>query len=462
VPSQLPILAALTFVVCASGCSLLLDFNQCETDADCSEGTSCIGGICDSETTAGVSGVIDTDTEWSGDVRLTGPTYVVDSTLTIRRGTIVRGDEGSALIIARGSQIRAVGDDLEPIVFTSSKPEGERRPGDWGGVVIAGDAPVNEPDARLEFLDADDPYAGYGGENPDGTCGIMQYTRVEWAGFAVANDSEFNGLTLAGCGSGTTLDHVQIHYGNDDGLELFGGNVEINNILITSPEDDALDWDRGWTGRGQFIAIVMGEASENGIEADNWEDDNDALPRSNPLLFNLTILGSKTAEGSQRAAVLRRGTGATIGNAIFMNLANFGIDVRDEASAAQFTEPELMTPAPSAIRNSLFFNIGMSGEDWFEDESTPDSDDDGGFDEAAVFGAESLGNIFGIDPGLTAPDNVISGAALVPNTSTSIVMDAAATPPQELSNDTAAFLGAFEPGREPWTTGWTNFEPPAE
>src|SRR5262245_26270583 len=238
------LVASAGFLVAA--CSLIFPFHPCETDAHCSDGEMCSdnvcvpGGVADESDTGADScsqDIVDPiteDTVWEDcDYYLRELIYVENgATLTVRSGTTVFGDEGTALIVTSGSKLESRGTEFEPVVFTSSQPEGMRAPGNWGGVALLGRAVVNEPNALLEGV-PDVSRAEYGGTDDAWNCGVLQYTRIEFGGFPIATDNELNGLTLAGCGSDTLIDHVQVHFGDDDGVEVFGGSVNLKYVVVT-------------------------------------------------------------------------------------------------------------------------------------------------------------------------------------------------------------------------------------
>ncbi|MEM6931310.1 MAG: serine/threonine-protein kinase, partial [Myxococcota bacterium] len=169
-----------------------------------------------------VAGMLSGDVEWTPEHRyvLTEPVFVEDGMLTIQAGTEIQGREGSALVVTRSATLRAAGRSDAPIVFTSAQPVGARAPGDWGGVVLLGSAPVNVGDGRIEGVDPEDVRTAYGGDDPQSNCGVLEYVRIEFSGFEAWANSELNGLTLGGCGSRTIVRHVQVHRGLDDGVEL--------------------------------------------------------------------------------------------------------------------------------------------------------------------------------------------------------------------------------------------------
>ena len=205
------------------------------------------------EPNAILSGVIDKDTKLSSDntYRLEGTVYVTNNaTLTIEAGTVIRGDEMTCgtLVITKGAKIMTEGTEKNPIVFTSNKATTVRKPGDWGGIILLSDAPINKAgingQALLDFnLDASK--CTYGGENPESNSGILQYVRIEYAGRKLNALKELNGLSLAGVGNKTILSHLQISYSNDDSFECYGGDVKLNHLISYRTTDDDFDFTQG-------------------------------------------------------------------------------------------------------------------------------------------------------------------------------------------------------------------------
>lgn len=400
------------------------------------------------------AGDITTDTRWTADhiYVLKGYVFVTSGTLTIEPGVTVRGDNGSALAITKEARLNAVGTAAAPIVFTSSSTTPS--PGDWGGVVMLGKGPINVTGGtnKIEgFADSFGDRIVYGGgatPNPGHDCGKLKYARIEYGGFLLSPDNELNGLSLGGCGNATEVDFVQVHLGQDDGVEVFGGTVNLKHIVISQADDDALDWDRGWTGKAQFVVIQqkLGRG-DKGIEADNNNNDNELIPRSAPEIWNLTMIGADgAAADSQGGMHLRRGTAGKINNAIVAYFTKYAVDVDGTSSVGQFG-------SALSIKNTYFvkgtnapaiwpanFDVGSSG-----------NQNDGGFDEAAQIGGDAS-NKQGIDVQLADPKNA-TAPNFKPNAG-SPVLTGCGTPPAGL-DQTATFCGAM--GATDWTTGWTRF-----
>ena len=253
---------------------------------------------------------------------LSGGVYVgggntQNATLTVNPGTQIFGESGADyLYIRRGSKIMAEGTPDNPIVMTGPL---QQAPGEWGGLLIAGNAPINGCNEGVPLCEA--PFEAitsefFGGNNPTDNSGVVKYTQILFAGFAVRPDEELNGLTLMGVGSGTKIDYVQVHSGLDDGVEMFGGTVQMKHLGLTDNRDDAFDWTSGYKGRVQFVLIKQSPGiGDRGIEADNNEKNHDSSPRAHPVLSNVTIIG-RNDTGATQGILLRRGTAGNIWNSV--------------------------------------------------------------------------------------------------------------------------------------------------
>src|SRR5688572_16736230 len=190
------------------------------------------------------------------------------ATLTIEAGTRIVGDFntlGSSLFVLRGAKINAIGTATEPIVFTSSQPAGQRKPGDWGGLIIVGNATLSRTGVDIDVegtgTDLTDPppsgknyrvrYSG--GSNDADNSGELRYVRVEFAGYAPSVNNELNSFTFAAVGSGTTLSYLQTMGGLDDSFEFFGGGFDIDHLVTYESGDDMYDMSEGFVGRLSFL-----------------------------------------------------------------------------------------------------------------------------------------------------------------------------------------------------------------
>lgn len=200
-----------------------------------------------------ISGIIDKDTHLSNTKTylLEGTVYVTNNaTLSIEAGTIIRGDELTCgtLVITKGAKIIAEGNEKNPIVFTSNKVPSVRKPGDWGGILLLGDAPINKGgingQALLDF-NLESSKSSYGGTNIESNSGSLKYVRIEYAGRKLNALKELNGLSLAGVGKKTTLSYIQISFSNDDSFECYGGNIVLDHLISYRTTDDDFDFTQG-------------------------------------------------------------------------------------------------------------------------------------------------------------------------------------------------------------------------
>jgi len=258
-------------------------------------------GTIIAQTTVNVNADITSNTTWTADkiYILTGPQFVYvtnNVTLTIEPGTLIKGDQ-TGLVVTRGSKIIADGTVAKPIVFTSSKPAGQRGAGDWGALAILGGAPVNCPGGECLLEGGVDPLLGkYGGTDAADNSGSLKYVRIEFGGIAFQPNNETNSLTLAGVGSGTTIQNVQTSFGGDDGIEWFGGTVDGKYLIVYKTLDDMFDTDFGYSGNNQYVLGVSEPAIADVSGSNAFESDNDAqgtlnTPITNSTFSNVTILG---------------------------------------------------------------------------------------------------------------------------------------------------------------------------
>lgn len=291
----------------------------------------------DTENPSGPTGTVDpVNTTLSGDISedmtltadeewaISGFVYVEEGvTLTVEAGAMIKSFGKSALIIERGGKIMAKGTASEPIVFTSS--QSSPISGDWAGIVILGKAPVSTAEGESPFEANPDDL--FGGDDASDNSGTLEYVVVEYAGLEVAPEKELNGITFGGVGSGTTVSYVQVHEGQDDGFEWFGGTVDGDHLIATAQGDDGFDVDVGFTGSIEYALNVQDEASNSGIEAgdkafegfntevnfskvtivDNEEEKDASLNIKANVEVNidgLLMVGSTSGEGNVPAGLL--------------------------------------------------------------------------------------------------------------------------------------------------------------
>ena len=357
-----------------------------------------------------VSGTITTDTHWTADkiYRLNGfvrigtdtkdvagpgnaPSVKNTATLTIDAGTVIYGKVGTpggALIIHRGSKIVAIGTANNPIVFTSEKGIGSRKSGDWAGLVICGKASNNILNSASTGQNGVEELEGaYGGFHGGGASaadndnsGTLQYVRVEYAGYPINPNQELNGITFGSVGSGTTVDHVQVSYANDDSFEWFGGTVNCTNLIAYKGIDDDFDTDNGFSGRVQFglgirDANTADQSGSNGFESDNDAAGSQNMPFTNATFSNMTIIGAKATSGTtidlqfQNGAQIRRASRIDIINSFITAYPN-GIYI-DAASGNPSTIANA-TSGELVLKNNVLAGVEGWGGNGFGTAATTD------------------------------------------------------------------------------------------
>ncbi|HET9136235.1 MAG TPA: choice-of-anchor D domain-containing protein, partial [Candidatus Kapabacteria bacterium] len=400
---------------------------------------------------------------------LRGFVYVVNGvTLTIDAGTIVYGEKSSkgTLIVERGGKIIAIGTPQRPIIFTSQQPVGQRASGDWGGIVLCGNAPINQNntnsggafpggDAQIEG----GPRSHYGGQLPADNSGILEYIRIEYPGIALSPNNEINGLTMGGVGSGTTLDHIQVSYSGDDSYEWFGGNVNVKNIIAFKGLDDDFDTDFGFGGRVQFgVALrdpnIADVSLSNGFESDNDATGDFWSPRTSVIFCNMTSCGPQSDTSKSfnalfgRGAHIRRSSQLNIVNSIVMGWPT-GL-LLDGAGVVNGAKNDTVQ-----IRNCIWAGL-RTGFDFLTNVS--------GFGASSWYATPSFNNQAFIQPssvGLADPFNQ-TAPNWRPLANSPAINHADFTNPK-FSNESfftkVSYVGAFDPAGPRWDSLWSNYDP---
>lgn len=424
-------------------------------DADAEKDCCCEYTTTPPVNTITVQGSITSNTTWSNTNRylLTGFVYVEDgATLTIEPGTIIKADKPTkgSLIIKRGGKIMADGTASQPIVFTSNQAAGSRDRGDWGGIIICGKAPHNQPaDPTVEG----GPDAYYGGTDAADNSGVLRYVRIEFSGIAFQPNQEINGLTLGAVGSGTTIEHIQVSYSGDDSYEWFGGAVNAKYLIAHRGLDDDFDQDFGWQGKVQFAVALRdpnyADASgSNGFECDNDAAGNPAAPYSQGTWSNVTVLGPLTVSSTisdlyKRALHLRRNTQTRVHNSVFAGYP-VGLMIDGSTTEANATNGDLQ------VRNTVI--AGMTSNYAVASGSTWDC---GAWFNTAGWGNQALTN--NSELGIALP-TVLTAPQLRPESGSPLLSGAAFTGPVADSFfEVVSYRGAF--GGADWTSGWANWDP---
>ncbi len=257
---------------------------------------------------------------------LTNGNALLNVVLTIEPGARIQGVTGSFanMIITRGSRIEAVGTEAEPIIFSSDDP-GLDGSGEWGGLIIHGFGEHNQCGVDICNIDAEGESGFAGGFVADDNSGTLSYVIVAEGGFEFSPGNEINGISLVGVGSGTTMDHIQVAGNSDDGIEFYGGAVNLKYGVFTDNLDDSVDWDEGFTGNLQYIIVRQSvNTTGNAFEMDTQ---GNPMPLSRPTLANVTVIGHGVDGDETELLVFKAGSGGFFHNTVLtVDDANSTID----------------------------------------------------------------------------------------------------------------------------------------
>ncbi|GGH16879.1 hypothetical protein FAZ19_12980 [Sphingobacterium alkalisoli] len=376
-------------------------------------------------------------------------TYLTTGTLKPYTNGGATVNIGGVLVVPKTAKIDAEGTAAEPIVFTSPKATG-RAAGDFGGLVLLGQAPTNRTTPPViegipQPIGVD---VTYGGNISADDSGILKYVRIEFAGFNLTPDNEINGLTLGGVGSGTVLSHIQVSWGRDDAFEFFGGTVNADHLVALSTDDDDFDFDFGYTGTIEYALSLKdpnstnstsGSSSDsNGLESDNDGTGSAASPKTQPTLKNFTFLGinnSTTAATKLKFGNRwRRASAMTITRSI---IAGYGTGVSFES----------ITAAGSTFSDNVVhgYTTAITGT------PTPANYTGNSTSTAATANSYLL-------LGSPTANPFYQTAASGTTSYNPLILRPTASSPA-YGNGTTTYKGAFQPGVAAWTQGWTQFSP---
>ncbi|MEC3879789.1 hypothetical protein [Parapedobacter sp. 10938] len=364
------------------------------------------------------TGVITEDETWTAEnVYILDGRVVVDEgvTLTIQAGTIVKAEDGqeanaSALIVDQGARLLAEGTASKPIILTSVNDNiqpGETEStleladaGQWGGLILLGRAPISVSGASgtalIEGIPAGLSYGTYGGDDavdefaPGQGGSKLNYISIRFSGVALKQDSEIQGLTLGGVGSATSIKNIEIYSNLDDGIEAFGGNVNIENLLVIGQQDDGIDLDQSYAGTVSNAFVIQTAESGSGLEIDGPEGDMEA----SFTLRNITI-DAGNFEGKLIADFRSRAMG-TLENIYVYNINATGatVNVADATTGANYNANKLIFKSWELVLPS-----GKSVSDLFTaDASVTDNAAFAGNATGVAAGSETVGadlSVFG-------------------------------------------------------------------
>jgi len=382
---------------------------------------------------------------------LDGLVFVNDGqTLTIEPGTVIRGKTGqgteaSALVVARGGKLIARGTPEAPIIFTVEGDDLEgsvplEATGLWGGLIILGNAPLNASggEAAVEGIAISEPRGVYGGQDPLDNSGILQYVSIRHGGTNIGLENEINGLTLGGVGSETIIDHVEVISNADDGIEIFGGTVNLKYIISAFCGDDAFDIDMGYRGKGQYwLAIQSHDTGNEILEIDGSPGHLTAQPYTRPEIYNLTGFG-KGHDLNGWIATFATNAAGIIRNSVFLEQKN-GISLShydgQPGSVGQWQQQNLV------ISHNSFWEVAQNSAETIFSVVGENPGNDVLEEWYQSFGQQS--NLVN-NPGIWENEGVYK---LFPDSSEDVYI------PEDSWFDAVNYRGAFKDYN--WTSGWS-------
>lgn len=438
---------------------------------------------------------ITANTTWRTDTTyvLKGFIHVANgATLTIEPGTIIKGDFGTlgaSLFILRGAKINAIGRADAPIVFTSSRSAGQRQPGDWGGLIMIGNAPIARTGVDVEVegtgtSTGTTPGTNYrvnysGGTTASDNSGELRYVRVEFAGFAPVINNELNSFTFAAVGSGTKASFLQSLSGLDDSFEWFGGGFDATNLVSYESGDDHFDMSEGFSGRLQYLIafqsdVLTPRSGAGSVSSDPVGIENDGCPATaagctnghntqpftTPVVANFTLIGTGNTATSGSAGgygmVLRRGTAGYYVNGIVARWPRAAISVRDPETylrAGSVATPDLTT-ADLAVRNVLLVENAAD----FQSGQQPAFDLSG---NALRSNTTAVAALFATFPSTVGSSTNTASFDWTPGATSLAATGGLTTFTGKLATKASgaitgtAYVGAADPAGAKWWSGWT-------
>lgn len=414
---------------------------------------------------------VTTDQTWTSDnVYLLDGLIFVDSaaTLTIQKGTVIKGKEqssittgdgASALVVRRGGKIMANGTANEPIIFTSELDD-INIPDDltkedralWGGIILLGRATTNQPttENQIEGI-PNTENARFGGNDDNDNSGVMRYVSIRHGGFSISGvpGDEINGLTLGAVGNQTVIEHIEVYANFDDGYEWFGGTVSAKWLVSAFNADDGFDWDMGFRGKGQFwFSVQATDEAGRGGEHDGGDDCETCQPYTLTEVSNATYIGSGQntsplpgGDGNDLSLIFRDNSGGFYYNSIFTDFSQSGINIEDLASGED--SRSRLENGDLKLENNFWWGYG--------DGNVLDSIAKQDFVASYLAGT---GNNFIQDPQI----NNISRdetSSLDPRPNPGGPAANGANVPSDPFFTQVNYYGAFDPNNSLWTQGWT-------
>lgn len=364
--------------------------------------------------------------------------------LNIAPGVTIFGSAGADfLIVSRGSQIFASGTKAEPIIMTSREDiegtDGVDTIGKWGGLVLAGRAPTNvcpsgvtPPSDGCSLGQVEGTNAAYGGNLPADNSGTIKFLQLKYSGFEVQPSRELNGITFAGIGSGTTVENVQVHNSSDDGIEMFGGTVNLKNVILTGNDDDSFDTDNGYVGSVQFL--IVRQRANGGDHIFEMSCAGNAALCSHPKISNATLIGRSSASNVVTA---NSGTDLSLVNSVLTKAGGTGACISILGANTQAAAP-------------FFRSVHMSCGNPFNTAAAASPVTTG------TIGAAATEALFDIGGGNTKTGvSTLSGVTNGTNEAAVVSVTGAPLTAISASFANVSYIGAVKDGADTWYAGWS-------
>lgn len=383
--------------------------------------------------------------------------------LSVEAGSVLRfrpglGVNASALIVARHGKIYLNGTANDPIIMTAQADDidvtndiSTFAKGLWGGLIILGDAPNNDPggEGQIEGIPSDEPRGAYGGNNPHDNSGVVRYVSIRHGGTEIGAGNEINGLSLGSVGDGTTIEYVEIYSNLDDGIEFFGGTANLSHIAVAFCGDDCFDYDEGFNGHGQFWFAIQapGEGNRCG-EFDGAIGNEQSEPFAIPVISNATFIGSghnAPNQDNDHIIILRDNAGGKFHNSIFYDFAGDGLEIEDQPESTHPEDSRARLEAGDIVfMNNIWYSFGTGND---ADQIWPQ-------DFVYTYMTTSANHNDIVDPTITSVSRSTDGS-LDPRPSSGSPAAAGAVMPSGSFFTTVTYKGAFDPNAPSWLSGWT-------
>jgi len=409
---------------------------------------------------------------------LTEPVFVEDgATLNIQAGTVIKGKAGvdAFLTISRGAKIMAEGTQYEPIIFTAEADDvndptdlGPDDIGLWGGIIICGKAPFEKDglaEAQAEGVAGTESRALYGGTDENDNSGTLMYVSVRHAGFELGSGDELNGISFCAVGAGTKVDYIEIYANKDDGIEFFGGSVNIKHAIVSFCRDDAFDWDEGYRGKGQFWFAIQSNGIGDCIgELDGAIPDGGAR-NSDPVVYNWTGIGPGSTgviNAAQTIMILQRdATAGKIKNSIFTEGKQWAWQVEDLAASKGVDSYQRLEDGDLVWESNLLWNFGAG--------NTLDTGNagllniNGSSDQPSIVRTKLITEFTAknnkiANPGLKGIGRVQDNTLDPRPTANADVTTGLATVPSDPFFEQVTYKGAFSTSGPQWINGWSTLD----